>query len=264
MNFRVRLAIFALLLAVFSSFILSQDKITIRLIVGNFSLENTRNVNQYFKPFTDQYPDVEIVFVKNPYENDFPPTRSDINIQSYINYSNTVAELADVFYINYSTLEVERALSGSILDLAPLLRDDPQTEDFFYPIILDSFRWDNAVWALPVSAQPVSLSYDSRVFDEVGLSYPDSSWQIEDFVNAVEALTLRDAEGEVVRPGFSRLTGDNAGMLLRSLSNVPFYNADLMPNPPDLNQPEIVSAMTELQKLMEKRFKYCTMWAERI
>ena len=249
MSSRIRVIVLAFVLMMLSGFSLSQDKIVIRLILGNFVLENTSNINRYFEPFREQYPDVEIVIVRPSFNSTYAGASASNDVDKYLDHAKRVSESADVFYVESLALESEKTLSGSLLDMSPLLRDDPQTEDFFYPVLLDSFRWDNGVWALPVSASPIVLYYNSEVFDEEGLSYPDSSWQLEDFVNAVEALTVRDAEGKIVRPGFAAFTGENDLMLVRSLSDVPFYNADVVPNPPQLDNPEIISAVAELRRL---------------
>ena len=233
----------------FSSYTFSQEEIVIRLILGDIVLEQYPNVGKLFEQFEEEYPDVEIVFVKNSFDSGFSGTLASLDIDRYLAHSKSVSESADVFYINSFMLESERTISGSLLNMSPLLRDDPQTQDFFYSPMLDNFRWDDGVWALPVSVSPAILYYRKEMFDDAGLAYPDSSWQLDDFSNALQILTIKDGEGSVVQPALLPSSSEMYLMLLRALSNVPFYNPDFVPNPPQLDKPEILSTLQTLLRL---------------
>ncbi|HEX7041360.1 MAG TPA: extracellular solute-binding protein [Trueperaceae bacterium] len=79
---------------------------------------------------------------------------------------------------------------------------DAAVLDDYFPGVLEPFRWQGALWALPDTASPDVLFYDKAAFDEAGLAYPTDDWTFEDMREAAIALT-RDAEGRSPRdPAF--------------------------------------------------------------
>ena len=78
---------------------------------------------------------------------------------------------------------------------------DDNLEREFFPVALDPYRVDGALYALPVSVAPLMLYYHARHFRNRGVPPVDVSWDWEDLVeNAAKLTTYRD-DGNVRRWG---------------------------------------------------------------
>ena len=74
-------------------------------------------------------------------------------------------------------------------------------EGEFFPSVLDYFRRDGALHALPVGALPVTLHYDEGLFALRGVPPVDTSWDWDDLVDAAFKLTTHKEDGTVARWG---------------------------------------------------------------
>ena len=88
-------------------------------------------------------------------------------------------------------LPLERFIAADELDLV----------ETFYPYVLDQFRGEGGLYALPIDADPLMLNYDTAFFAAQGIPPPDESWRWSDLVANAVKLTQRDAEGNVRRWG---------------------------------------------------------------
>jgi ABC-type glycerol-3-phosphate transport system substrate-binding protein len=74
--------------------------------------------------------------------------------------------------------------------------DDESLEREYFPVALDRYRADGALYALPVSAAPLMLYYHASHFRRQGALPPDASWDWDDLTeNGVELTTYRDGGG---------------------------------------------------------------------
>lgn len=161
---------------------------------------------------------------------------------------------ADVMYVDSSTLYPEATLAGYFLDLSPLVSSDSDLnpEDFL-PAAWESFRWENGFWALPLSVDVVTISYNPAAFDEAGLSYPTESWTLEDYANAARRLTEYDAEGNVSLPGlFSGFDSYNIAALLRALYGRSLIDNATSPEGAYFTDPEFVMLVQSWAELQEE------------
>ncbi|MBN1287401.1 MAG: extracellular solute-binding protein [Anaerolineae bacterium] len=152
---------------------------------------------------------------------------------------------ADVLYIDPTSLTVEDTQAGYFLDIAPLVMNDPalNAEDFL-PAVWQSYQWDNGIWALPLSADIILMTYDPAAFDAVGLAYPNERWTIDDFANAARLLATYNADGTVATPGLSTNTsGSNLSLLLRLLAGQSLYDSAAMSSTPDFTNPALASIL---------------------
>ena len=90
--------------------------------------------------------------------------------------------------------------------LLPLNRfsgaDEETLNQQFFPVTLDRFRVDGALFALPVSAAPQMLYYDAERFRAQGISPPaDSTWDWDDLVENAARLTTYERDGTLQRWG---------------------------------------------------------------
>ena len=71
----------------------------------------------------------------------------------------------------------------------------------FYPTVLNQYRGDGTLYALPVDAQPLMLFYDPEYFASQGVSLPEANWHWDDLVRSAAALTSASRDGNVARWG---------------------------------------------------------------
>ncbi len=71
----------------------------------------------------------------------------------------------------------------------------------FFPTVLNQYRRDGALYALPVDAQPLMLFYDERYLTHKGVPAPDSNWDWDELVRQAVALTTTKQDGTVARWG---------------------------------------------------------------
>lgn len=70
------------------------------------------------------------------------------------------------------------------------------TLDAMYPRLVEGFRRDGEVKAMPATFSPVYLAYNARLFAEQGIPRPEPDWTLSDFLSAAKRLTLdTDADG---------------------------------------------------------------------
>ncbi len=78
---------------------------------------------------------------------------------------------------------------------------DPELEAAFFPSAIEQFR-HGALYALPVDARPLMLSYDAEHFAREQVPPPtDGSWNWDDLVENAVKLTRRREDGTPVRWG---------------------------------------------------------------
>ncbi|MYB76482.1 MAG: extracellular solute-binding protein [Chloroflexi bacterium] len=71
----------------------------------------------------------------------------------------------------------------------------------FFPSVLDQFRRDGALYALPIGARPLMLYYDEDHFKLHGVPPVDASWDWDDLLESAVRLTTREVDGTVARWG---------------------------------------------------------------
>jgi ABC-type glycerol-3-phosphate transport system substrate-binding protein len=174
------------------------------------------------------------------------------DIDSYLENMLEYASSADVIFVD-GNLAPEATRAGMILDLTPLTSSDPSLNvGEFVPAAWQSFQWDNAVWALPVSIDVLGLSYDPQAFDDAGLAYPSLAWTMDDLASAARALTQYNADGSVSVPGIVAAGESELASLMRSLAGSGFYDASTLPENPDLSNPALEALIATWVELINQ------------
>lgn len=86
--------------------------------------------------------------------------------------------------------------------LSPLPADILNLKDFqntFVDTVTDDFIKDGEIYALPLSVDTLALFYNKDIFNSAGLTNPPQTW--ENFVEASNRLTKKDANGNILRAG---------------------------------------------------------------
>ena len=108
---------------------------------------------------------------------------------------------ADVFTVN-PYLARWLGEQGVLLPLDQFIAADEATLlQGHYPYLVDQFRSEGGLFALPVDANPSMVHYDPEYFAERSVPPVDDSWGWDDLVANAVTLTQRNASGEVQRWG---------------------------------------------------------------
>ena len=73
----------------------------------------------------------------------------------------------------------------------------------FYAPVLEPFRANGALYALPTDAFPLMLYYDVDYFAQAGGAPPDGNWDWDVLVENALKLTQREEDGTVSRWGLA-------------------------------------------------------------
>jgi len=129
-----------------------------------------------------------------------------------------------------------------LYSLDPLLETlDPQLADDFHPALLDAFRIDGELYALPGSTLPTVIYYNADHLAKMGLESPTLDWTADDFFALAAAAMSK--EGKSKTYGFVPFQGDAVGFLL-AVQDVRLYNLNTEPPVVYLDHPDVVNAVT--------------------
>jgi multiple sugar transport system substrate-binding protein len=102
---------------------------------------------------------------------------------------------SDVTLMNYRRFAAFAA-SDALEPLGPYLAEsDLIQESDFYPITVDSFRWNDTLMCIPQNISSLVVYYNEDLFDAAGVPYPSDDWTWDDFVQTALSLT-RDLDGD--------------------------------------------------------------------
>ena len=97
---------------------------------------------------------------------------------------------------------VPLAAKGALLDLDPLIADDPEFDlDDFYPQLVELCRHEGGLYSLPRYTSVYVLFYNQDLFDAAGLAYPDQTWTWDDYLAAARRLTAHSDDPDRRRYG---------------------------------------------------------------
>lgn len=101
----------------------------------------------------------------------------------------------DLIYMNFSRAS---DYTNSMLPISDYIEKDEDINiDDFYSGILDSFIFDDQVYALPYDFGPYIMYYNKDLFDKYGVEYPDENTTWEEFKDKCKQLTQDGNYGTV-------------------------------------------------------------------
>jgi multiple sugar transport system substrate-binding protein len=150
-----------------------------------------------------------VVFAHHPYDKayyaglieEFNQLYPHITIRQFVRpYQTTdghiVPDGPDVildWQYNLAALQAEHEL----LDLTPYYEQGRLYQKYdFYLHAIDLFKYEDRLWAIPISIEPMVMYYNKDLFDQHGLLYPKTGWTWHDFETIVN--TLNNPETRVV------------------------------------------------------------------
>ena len=157
------------------------------------SEENIMLMDSVIKRFNQNFPEVKVepVFIA-----------SASNWATYVNKiisSVAIGKGPDVFFAAIQGAEFA-ASKGVLFPLDSLIINDPRAEELLQDIakpLIDAFVYDGLTYYFPESWNNMVIYYNTKLFDEAGVSYPKEDWTWEDFLETAKALTKRDEDGNV-------------------------------------------------------------------
>jgi len=156
--------------------------------------------------------------------------------------------LPDVFNLSAGYLE-EWAQNGLLLDLGSFI-DNDLDKNTFYMNLFDAVKelsGTDSYYAFPYALVTTCMYYNKDLFDEAGISYPDSDWTWTDFRDAAIKLTKdKDNDGSIDQWGYW-FYGRYAHIESWVYSNDGYLiNRDSMKFSPDSNAMEAIKFLTDL------------------
>jgi len=101
----------------------------------------------------------------------------------------------DLIYMHFSRAS---DYTNSMLSISDYIEKDEDINiDDFYSGILDSFIFDDQVYALPYDFGPYIMYYNKDLFDKYGVEYPDENTTWEEFKDKCKQLTQDGNYGTV-------------------------------------------------------------------
>jgi len=136
------------------------------------------------------------------------------------------------------------------LDLKPFIKNDPEFNlNEFFPEVVDRFRVDGGVYAIPRDTAPFAcVYYNKSLFDAAGVPYPTNNWNWNDLIDKAQKLTKTDEQGRPIQYGFyawawQNFVYFNGGKLVDKVKN---------PTKCLLDEPEAVEGLQMFQDLYHK------------
>lgn len=118
----------------------------------------------------------------------------------------------------------------------------------FFPTVLNQYRREGALYALPVDAMPQMLFYDAEFFVRRGLPPPDATWHWDDLVENAPKLLASKPDGTVSRWGLIAHGQGVAWALWQNEATV----VDLDTGQCRLQEPAAVEALQFVHDLLHK------------
>ena len=133
------------------------------------------------------------------------------------------------------------------LDLTDRIEQEKIDLNEYRPEILNLYRKDRRLYALPFGIDVSFIAYNRKLFREAGLTYPNDDWDYATFLRAAQALTRRDSSGRTTCCGY-------AGSLPIEVFGASIF--DLTSGKAPCNRPEMIEYFrTNLD--MAYRYRIC-------
>lgn len=212
------------------------------LTVTLLEQQNIQLGSSFFREFEEEYNVLVQVRVIN--YDDTPALLSNHSIQGMDVYFDILREyvsMADVIYIYDDIMQPAAIEAGYFLNLAPLVATDNNINNL-NPLALNTYKWNNGIWGIPSRLDARLLSYDRQAFDDLGLSYPNPSWDIHDFEQAIRSLATEFPDRLIIQ--------DSSLSLLRSFSHDNFYDSNVIPHLPHFSDFEFIDLIQEWTQVL--------------
>lgn len=225
----------------------AQSTIVLTLSVPTFIKEFMDDT--IIERFEADHPGVEVVVVGVDIFSAGDPA-SDID--SHLESVQKAVTSGDVAIIDESFLSPEAIRAGFYLDLTPLTSVDPSfNANDYIAAALQSFQWNNGLWGIPQSVNPITISYDIASFDSAGVPYPNANWTFDDYEAAIRQLARINANGEVELAGFT-LNSTDVPIFLRALLGHSLVDSNDSNASPNFDDADLQALLERWQALVDE------------
>lgn len=173
------------------------------------SMAFSKSVNLKYWMWDPQLSD-EVNKLIAKFESQNPKVKIDLTAMAPRDYwtkiriAASTKKLPDVFNMSSGYLE-EWAQNGFLKDLTSYVKDDIDPNKYFINLFDagKAISGTDKYYAVPFALVTTVLYFNKDMFDEAGLSYPNSDWTWEDFLKAAKVLTKdKDGDGKIDQWGF--------------------------------------------------------------
>lgn len=183
------------------------------------------------------------------FEQENPTLQIEVESPQWIAFSGTAFRSMDRAYggrqadcFVYGPLQ-SNAEAARVLPLDELLNlESAFKPDDFFPLTQNAFSYDGALVALPYQFTVPLIGYDPTLFDAMGVSYPQSGWTLDEFLEA--SLRLTTGEGDEKQYGYvpSRADFLDAWIFLHAFG-VELLDRSVEPATADFTSPTVADAL---------------------
>lgn len=179
--------------------------------------------------FSRKYPDVDIHIVRMPATSTF---WESVRQAELLGTPPHILLVSDGLLASLTSFQ-------DFLDLGPPLEETAH----LYPRIRNAFHREDKLVALPITFTPVFMTFNSGMFEQSGIEFPQADWTTGQFVDAAMQLTT-SSEGIINRFGFSLYPSFSRWLVL-ALQN------GMKPNGAD-NRQIITETLAQLQNWLHR------------
>ena len=111
-------------------------------------------------------------------------------------------DLMDCYSVYHTDTYARTGIAWDITDAAKELGISP---DICWPGARNIMTWTGRQYTFPTNCGVMALFFNKDVFDELGLAYPESDWDWDEFVDVARQLTLKRESGR----GYERFALNN-------------------------------------------------------
>ncbi|MBI4836849.1 MAG: sugar ABC transporter substrate-binding protein [Candidatus Portnoybacteria bacterium] len=162
--------------------------------VWGFEDENIYKYSSFIKDFNARYPRINIDYIR----------KSPQNYERELLNALASGQGPDVFPIYHTWVS---NYQDKIVPLPGDLMSFKDYYDIFVDVASQDFVVDGSIWAVPFYVDTLALYWNKDFFNAAGIAQPPATW--DKFLEAVKILTLRDANGNIVRAGTAMGAGAN-------------------------------------------------------
>jgi ABC-type glycerol-3-phosphate transport system substrate-binding protein len=233
----------------FGSALAQSNEVTLTIAIEEMRSEMLSE--RVLQGFYDTHPGVKIVPVVMTAEEQLYHAFGLYNPDEILDRAESVFSKGDVVMVREDyNLAPFITRAGYVLDLTPYLRAEGSgAVDDFYPVASQMFRWDNGAWGLPAALMAHVMVYNADAFDAAGYPTPDSSWTIDQYLDAADALSIRDTNGRITQPGFMNFYDS---MILRLMLGHGFYDASGEVEIPSFDDPDFEAHYMKLNSYLQE------------
>lgn len=148
---------------------------------GLWNQEQTKVYEEVFKKFEKENPNIKIEIQTTPVDQYWTKLQA----------AATGKELPDVFWMNGPNF-MKYAANDILLPLDDYIKDSNIEFDKLPESLVDLYTYEDSKYAIPKDLDTIGLYYNKELFDQAEVSYPDDTWDWDDFLEAAKKLTDKE------------------------------------------------------------------------